>query len=406
MLAVWSNRGTLFFSDGAMPDQAANPSSSRLLRAAQYLRMSSEHQQYSIANQSAAIALYAAAHNIGIVRSFADEGKTGTTIKGRRGLQQLLQTVQSGAADFNLILVYDVSRWGRFPDADEAAHYEFLCKKAGIGVRYCAEQFDNDNSTTSNLLKALKRTMAGEYSRELSVKISDGQRRLAAMGFWQGGSAPYGMVRQIVSQHGEVKEILKFGQWKSVSTDRVVLTPGPREKIETIQLAFDLYTKGRKTRHQIVHILNERKQFWGKRPWTVQKLRYLFTNPIYKGAYAYSKNHYGSDVPPEKWLVREHAFPGIISDKQWNQAKARVQEETKCLVDSEMLDGLRRVWKRNGTVNSKLINGAKDIPSAVAYNIRHGRSLIGFSLRSHEAQIPTWPTGCHPRCPRCLRTFR
>ena len=148
--------------------------SSQLDRAAQYLRMSTEHQQYSIANQSAAIALYAAAHDIGIVRAFVDEGKSGTTIKGRKGLQELLRVVESGTADFDQVLVYDVSRWGRFPDTDEAAHYEYLCKRAGITVRYCAEQFENDNSATSNLLKALKRTMAAEYSRELSVKVSVG----------------------------------------------------------------------------------------------------------------------------------------------------------------------------------------------------------------------------------------
>ena len=153
-----------------MPDRPSNPSSGHLSRAAQYLRMSTEHQQYSIANQSAAIALYAAAHNIGIVRSFVDEGKSGTSIKGRKGLQELLRVVESGAADFDRVLVYDVSRWGRFLDSDEAAHYEYLCKQAGITVHYCAEQFENDNSTTSNLLKALKRTMAGEYSRELSLK--------------------------------------------------------------------------------------------------------------------------------------------------------------------------------------------------------------------------------------------
>jgi DNA invertase Pin-like site-specific DNA recombinase len=98
--------------------------------------MSTEHQQYSTANQAAAIALFAAAHNVGIVRSFVDEGKSGRSIKGRKGLQALLQTVESGHADFDQVLVYDVSRWGRFPDSDEAAHYEFLCKRSGIVVRY------------------------------------------------------------------------------------------------------------------------------------------------------------------------------------------------------------------------------------------------------------------------------
>jgi DNA invertase Pin-like site-specific DNA recombinase len=163
------------------------PPSIHLGCAAQYLRMSTEHQQYSIANQAAAIALYAAAHNIGIVRSFVDEGKSGTTIKKRAGLQHLLRLVQSGQADFDQILVYDISRWGRFPDTDESAHYEYLYKQCSIAVHYCAEQFENDNSTTSDLLKALKRTMAGEYSRELSLKISASQHRIGSMGFWQSG---------------------------------------------------------------------------------------------------------------------------------------------------------------------------------------------------------------------------
>ena len=359
-----------------MQNASSNPPSQPRARAAQYLRMSTEHQQYSIANQSATIALYAAAHNIGIVRAFVDEGKSGTSIKGRTGLQELIRMVESGEADFDQVLVYDVSRWGRFPDTDEAAHYEYLCKRVGILVRYCSEQFENDNSTTSNLLKALKRAMAGEYSRELSVKVSAGQRRLASMGFWQGGDPPFGMLRQLVSQNGEPKQILKFGECKSISTDRVILMPGPQEAIDTIKLAFDLYTQEGKSRHQIAKILNQKRLFVKKCPWTVQKLRRLFTNPVYKGAYAYGKHHSVEhamkDLPPEKWLVRENAFPGIISDKQWTRAKGRVRAETKPLSDSEMLEGLWRLWRRKGTLNSRLINTAKDVPSTTAYSWHFG----------------------------------
>jgi DNA invertase Pin-like site-specific DNA recombinase len=58
-----------------MPSQATSTPATHQLRAAQYLRMSTDDQRYSTTNQSAAIALYAAAHNIGIVRSFVDEGQ-------------------------------------------------------------------------------------------------------------------------------------------------------------------------------------------------------------------------------------------------------------------------------------------------------------------------------------------
>ncbi len=361
-----------------------------LLRAAQYLRMSSEHQQYSLANQSAAIALFAAAHNRCIVRSFVDGGKTGMTIKHRKGLQELIRAVESGTIDFTEILVYDVSRWGRFPDSDEAAYYEFICKRAGLKVRYCAEQFENDNSMTSNLLKALKRTMAGEYSRELSVKISDGQRRLASMGFWQGGEAPFGMARRIVDENGRPKEILSAGQWKSISTDRVVLVPGSPDAVKTIQLAFDLYTKEHKSRHEIADILNAGRMLRGNHPWTLPMLQGLLTNPVYKGAYAYGKHHEtpsGSrKLPLDKWLVREHAFPAIIPEKQWNEAVARMRDEVKSLVDAEMLEGLKRLWKRKGKLNTDLINAASDVPSAPAYNyhfdgLNQAYRLIGYPIK-------------------------
>jgi hypothetical protein len=64
-----------------------------------------------------------------------------------------------------------------------------------IRVHYCGEQFDNDGSIGSILLKNVKRVMAGEYSRELSVKVFAGQCRLIEHGFRQGGPAGFGLRR-------------------------------------------------------------------------------------------------------------------------------------------------------------------------------------------------------------------
>lgn len=43
-------------------------------------------------------------------------GKSGLRLNGRDALKRLIEDVQSGKADFTSILVYDVSRWGRFRD--------------------------------------------------------------------------------------------------------------------------------------------------------------------------------------------------------------------------------------------------------------------------------------------------
>lgn len=97
---------------------AAATANSSAGRAAEYVRMSTEHQQYSTENQRDRIRDYAARRGFEIVRTYADEGKSGLRIDGRQALQSLIADVVNGNADFCAILVYDVSRWGRFQDAD------------------------------------------------------------------------------------------------------------------------------------------------------------------------------------------------------------------------------------------------------------------------------------------------
>ena len=146
--------------------------------------------------------------------------------------------VESGAADFNVILVYDVSRWERFQDADESAYYESICKRAGINVAYCAEQFENDGSPVSTIVKGVKRAMAGEYSRELSDKVFAGQCRLIELGFRQGGAAGFGFRRVPVNERGEIKGELKRGEHKSLQTDRVILMPSPDEEVAWVNKMY------------------------------------------------------------------------------------------------------------------------------------------------------------------------
>jgi DNA invertase Pin-like site-specific DNA recombinase len=138
--------------------------------------------------------------------------------------------------------VYDVSRWGRFQDSEESAYYEYRCKRANVQVHYCAEHFKNDGSPASALLKTIKRSMAAEYSRELSVKVFAGQSRLTELGFRQGGLAGYGLRRQLVGLDGVVKQVLANGERKSIQNDRVILIPGPEDEVKVVRMIFDLYT--------------------------------------------------------------------------------------------------------------------------------------------------------------------
>jgi hypothetical protein len=114
--------------------------------AAVYVRMSTEHQQYSTSNQMDVIREYAKRLGFTIVKEYSDQGKSGLNMEGRDALGQMLRDVQEGRAEYAVILVYDVSRWGRFQNPDESAFYEYACQQAGVFVHYCAEQFANDGS--------------------------------------------------------------------------------------------------------------------------------------------------------------------------------------------------------------------------------------------------------------------
>ena len=286
-------------------DDSAEPKP--LIPAAQYIRMSTEHQQYSTENQADIIAEFAQKRGYEITETFADEGKSGLRIEGRKELKRLIRTVEEGKAAFKAILAYDVSRWGRFQDADESAYYEYICRRAGINVEYCAEQFENDGSPTSNIIKTVKRAMAGEYSRELSAKVFKGQCKLIELGYRQGGPPGFGLRRLLVDQSGVPKGVLARGEQKSLQTDRVVLAPGPEDEIGIVREIYERFATGGQSERQIAQWLNAEKiKSEYERPWTRGMVFQVLTNEKYIGNNIYNRMSFKLKKkrvrnPPEMW---------------------------------------------------------------------------------------------------------
>jgi DNA invertase Pin-like site-specific DNA recombinase len=222
--------------------------------AAQYVRASTERQQYSIAYQAAVIAEYAAEHGFEVVRTFSDEARSGLDLRYRPALRQLLAEVVAGEAAFRVILVFDVSRWGRFQDTDEAAHYEYVCKSAGIPIHYCAEPFSSVGGISDSLLKALKRFMAGEFSRDLSARASGGLNNIVQRGYKYGSVPGYGLRRALVGRDGAYKQQLAPGELKNISSDRVVLVPGPPEEQVVVREIYQKFVEERQTIRQITKL--------------------------------------------------------------------------------------------------------------------------------------------------------
>lgn len=265
----------------------------KVRQAAMYVRMSTDHQKYSTENQRAAIEEYAAQRNIEIVKVYADEGKSGLNLDGRDALKDLIMDVEDGNTPFSIILVLDVTRWGRFQDADESAYYEYICRRNGIDVQYVAEQFENDGSPVSTIVKGVKRAMAGEYSRELSAKVFAGQCRLIEKGYRQGGPAGYGLRRMLIDEQGNEKGILKHGEHKSLQTDRVILVPGPEEEIETVRWIYEAFVDQNLSESAIAELLNQRGILTDlERPWTRGTVHQILTNEKYIGNNVFNRTSF------------------------------------------------------------------------------------------------------------------
>lgn len=357
-----------------------------LLRAVEYVRMSTEHQQYSTENQSDKIREYAARRGIEIIRTYTDAGKSGLNINGRASLKQLIQDVESGSVDFTIILVYDISRWGRFQDADESAFYEYRCRQAGIQVAYCAEQFENDGSPVSTIVKGVKRAMAGEYSRELSTKVFAGQCRLIELGFRQGGPAGYGLRRVLLDQNGSVKAQLIRGEHKSLQTDRVILMPGPENETRTVNLMYQWCVNEGLVESEIARRLNSTftRTDLG-REWTRATVHEVLTNEKYIGNNIFNRKSFKLkklrvENPPDMWIKKEGAFESVVPPEIFYIAQGIIRARAYRYTNEELLERLKFLYQSRGFLSGLIINETENMPSTAIYTHRFGSLVRAYQM--------------------------
>lgn len=355
-------------------------------KAAMYVRMSTDHQKYSTENQADAIREYAARFQIEVVETYTDSGKSGLKLEGRDALKRLIDDVQAGSVPFSIILVLDVTRWGRFQDADESAYYEYICRRAGIDVQYVAEQFENDGSPVSTIVKGVKRAMAGEYSRELSTKVFAGQCRLIEMGYRQGGHAGFGLRRVLIDEQGKSKGELKRGEHKSLQTDRVILVPGPPEEIETVQWIYRVFTEQNMQESHIAALLNQRGVLTDLgRTWTRGTVHEVLTNEKYIGNNVFNRVSFKLKKrrvvnTPEMWVRADGVFEAVVEPSQFYTAQGIIRERCRKFSNDEMLDKLRILHERHGWLSGIVIDEAESMPSSSAYTHRFGSLIRAYEL--------------------------
>jgi DNA invertase Pin-like site-specific DNA recombinase len=304
-------------------------------------------------------------------------------------MKQLFREVVAGRGGFSTILVYSVSRWGRFQDSDEAAHYEFICKRSGVPVHYCMETFTGDCTPLGAISKALKRAMAGEYSRELSVKCFAGQKNLVELGYHVGGKPGYGLRRKLISADGKRSMVLTPGEYKPVSTDRIILVPGPTRGVACVRDIYAMAVGRRMSPFQIAKALNERGEpYQDGKNWRTYTIERILTNAKYAGCNVWNKisrrlHASCTSNPPEQWIIKPRAHLPIIDQNTFDQAQSLLRKNQRRWSDEQLLESLNVLLAKHGKISEKLIARNPATPSVGTY-YRHfggfGRlyQLIGY----------------------------
>ena len=262
----------------------------------------------------------------------------------------------------------------------------FYASPPVYSVHYCAEQFSNDNSLSSSMMKALKRVMAGEYSRELSAKVHEGSKRVCIAGFRIGGTPGYGLRRLLVSASREPKCILSEHERKSLQSDHVILVPGPDHEVRCVRDIFRMFTQEEKLPSAIAAGLRKKGIAYtgAKRTaWYGAAVSRLLKNPKYCGCSVFGQSTFRLHMqrarnPRIAWTITADAWQPLVDQCTFDRAQKRFENLTNHRTDAELLSGLRRLLDDQGTLSEKLLNQASSLPSIEPYARRFGSLSEAF----------------------------
>lgn len=306
---------------------------SNVLKAVAYYRHSAEDkQENSVPIQKELTHEFARKNGIQIIHEEADEGKTGL-LADRPGFNRLFQDwiLNNNAPTFTYVLVYDVSRWGRFQKQDEAGYHQHLCTQHGKEVIYVTHGFiKQENPAAIFLQTSVERYMAAEYSRQLSDKVFHGSAKISQEGFSAGGMACYGMGRLLLDEQKRPVRILRRGEHKQISNERVTFVPLNNQETQTVKEIFHCFVERNMSPVDIAGHLNRLGVVSASGgSWNRNKVIHILSNETYAGSRIYNKTwnrlRQGKRKNPRtEWVIRPNAFPAVIDSETFLNAQEKL----------------------------------------------------------------------------------
>lgn len=221
------------------------------------------------------------------------------------------------------------SRFGRFEDPDEAAHWRFELSRYGWIVRF-VENDDTENVTIRHVMRAVGGAQASEYLVNVKANAIRGARGAASEGLWQ-REAPFGYRREATAP-GREPVLLEPGQRKS-DDQKVRLAPGPKHEVELVRWAYETYAAGG------ISLGGLAKEMRARAPrlkWSKQSIGKMLSNPAYAGDVVWCRRPHGKAErqerwirPPSEWVGKTNAHSPLVSRELFAAVQARLAKNKK-----------------------------------------------------------------------------
>ncbi|MBI3956780.1 MAG: recombinase family protein [Candidatus Kerfeldbacteria bacterium] len=363
-------------------------------RAVAYYRHSAEDkQENSVPIQRERVHKFAAENEIEIIHEEADQGKSGLSAQ-RQGFQMLLRNwILNPKANFNIVLVLDVSRFGRFQNQNEAAHYEYLCDTAGKRVWYVDHGPVKDVRQPMDYLQtSIQRISAADFSRQLSEKVFHGSVKVSEQGYSAGGMACFGLGRLLLDVQKRPVRLLKDGEHKQISNERVTFQPLNDQSTRTVAEIFQRFVRKRNLPKDIAIMLNTHGIPSARGGlWNNEKVIRILMNETYTGTRIYNKtwgklHQKKRKNPRSEWIICPHAFSAIVSPETFRIAQRRL----RWLLPSRRRKGTSLIRKIEKQIISELIAWLNATRGTQSSELNAFALPILFSIRNDGTRGGSW----------------
>lgn len=272
------------------------------MRIAAYCRVSTEkeEQQDSLIHQKEFFEEYARKNGHTLVRLYADEGITGTSLKKRTQFLRLLQDAKFGI--FETVVVKDVSRFAR----NTVDFLQSIRELKSLGINTMFITANMESLGESEFILTIFGAMAQEESANLSKRVKFGKK--------------------INAQKGRVPQRI-FGYDR---IDNFTLAINYEES-KVVQEIFKLYLRGLGCRTISLELNRQKRKTKFGCDWNPRGVRRVLTNPIYCGHYINHKYEIEDYLTGKQIHVPEaeqfhHQRPewAIVSPETFQQAQEQL----------------------------------------------------------------------------------